>query len=165
MLTSAKRPLFLRWLILNVCVAVIVVIASVLLGGKLHGSALVAVPLILTTFSAVSLYGGRLFWQADNEISYWSYPDQARGTLGSTNIIHNAEHLWQAAGQLQLLGLLCTVGGFLIIFSGHAGNASDLLTAIKEGAPLALSGTFTGIFTSQVLLLQHHFLTHVLRRK
>jgi MotA/TolQ/ExbB proton channel family len=144
----SRRPLFLRWVVLQAVVATLLAAAALAYGGQLHGASLAMVPLILVVLAGSSGYAGLLAWRSDDGAS----------TAGGLR------HLWFAAGVCQLLGLLGTVAGFYAMFnsggtaSATAGASSDLATRVTHGAGVALSATFIGILASIVILLQHHVL-------
>jgi MotA/TolQ/ExbB proton channel family len=144
----SRRPLFLRWVVLQAVVATLLAAAGLAYSGQLHGASLAMVPLILAVLVGASGYAGLLAWRADEGAS-------ASGGL---------RHLWFAAGVCQLLGLLGTVAGFYAMFNHGgeatttAGTSSDLATRVTHGAGVALSATFIGILASIVLLLEHHVL-------
>ena len=147
---SRRRPLFLRWVVLQAVVATLLAAAALAYGNQLRGASLAMVPLILAVLAGASGYAGLLAWRADEGAS-------PSGGL---------RHLWFAAGVCQLLGLLGTVAGFYAMFNhdggtaaaSAAGTSSDLATRVTHGAGVALSATFIGIFASIVILLEHHVL-------
>jgi hypothetical protein len=143
-----RRPLFLRWVVLQAVVATLLAAAALAYGDQLQGASLAMVPLILAVLAGTSGYAGLLAWRTDDG-------DSPSGGL---------RHLWFAAGVCQLLGLLGTVAGFYAMFN-HGGAAapratasSDLATRVTHGAGVALSATFIGILASIVILLEHHVL-------
>jgi len=143
-----RRPLFLRWVVLQSAVVTMLVAAALAYGGRLHGASLVMVPVILAVLAGASCYAGLLAWRLDAGVS-------PNGGL---------RHLWFAAGVCQLLGLLGTVAGFYAMFNDTTGSSdataasSDLAARVTHGASVALSATFVGILASIVLLLEHHVL-------
>jgi len=143
-----RRPLFLRWVVLQAVVATLLAAAALAYGDQLQGASLAMVPLILAVLAGTSGYAGLLAWRTDDG-------DSPSGGL---------RHLWFAAGVCQLLGLLGTVAGFYAMFNhGRAAAAtatasSDLATRVTHGAGVALSATFIGILASIVILLEHHVL-------
>jgi hypothetical protein len=146
---AARRPLFLRWVVLQAVVVTLLAAAAIAYGGQLHGASLAMVPLILAVLAGTSAYAGLLAWRTD----------------GGTSPSGGLRHLWFAAGACQLLGLLGTVAGFYAMFNhgGTAGAAtasSDLATRVTHGAGVALSATFIGILSSLVILLEHHVLDY-----
>ena len=143
----SRRPLFLRWVVLQAVVVTLLAGAALAYGDQLHGASLAMVPLILLVLAGSSGYAGLLAWRSDDGAS----------TTGGLR------HLWFAAGVCQLLGLLGTVAGFYAMFNGGtasatAGVSSDLATRVTHGAGVALSATFIGILASIVILLEHHVL-------
>ena len=145
---NRRRPLFLRWVMLQAVVATLLAAAGLAYGNQLHGASLAMVPLILAVLAGASGYAGLLAWRTDDGAS-------PNGGL---------RHLWFAAGVCQLLGLLGTVAGFYAMFNHSdaaattAGASSDLATRVTHGAGVALSATFIGILASIVILLEHHVL-------
>jgi hypothetical protein len=145
---NRRRPLFLRWVVLQAVVATLLAAAGLAFGNQMGGASLAMVPLILAVLAGASGYAGLLAWRADDGAS-------PSGGL---------RHLWFAAGVCQLLGLLGTVAGFYAMFNhgdtraSTAAGASDLATRVTHGAGVALSATFIGILASIVILLEHHVL-------
>lgn len=145
---GSRRPLFLRWVVLQAAVGMLLIAAAVAYGGRLHGASLVMVPIIVVVLGTTSAYAGLLAWRLD--------------TGESTG--EGLRHLWFAAGICQLLGLLGTVAGFYAMFNDSGSGASgvppggDLAARVTHGASVALSATFVGIFSSIVILLEHHVL-------
>jgi hypothetical protein len=144
---NRRRPLFLRWVVLQAVVATLLAAAALAYGSQLGGASMAMVPLILAVLAGASGYAGLLAWRAD---------DGASPSAG-------LRHLWFAAGVCQLLGLLGTVAGFYAMFNyggprGATAGASDLATRVTHGAGVALSATFIGILASIVILLEHHVL-------
>jgi hypothetical protein len=142
------RPMFLRWVVLQSVVATVLVAAGLAYGSRLHGASLAMVPLILAVLAGASGYAGLLAWRLD----------------GGSEATGGLRHLWFAAGLCQLLGLLGTVAGFYAMFNEGGGAADaaspsgDLAARVTHGASVALSATFVGIFSSIVILLEHHVL-------
>jgi hypothetical protein len=146
---SRRRPLFLRWVVLQAVVATLLAATALAYGDRLQGASLARVPLILAVLAGASCYAGLLAWREDDGVS-------PSGGL---------RHLWFAAGVCQLLGLLGTVAGFYAMFNQGGGSAataagasSELAARVTHGAGVALSATFVGIFASIVILLEHHVL-------
>lgn len=145
---TARRPMFLRWVVLQSVVATMLVAALLAYGGRLHGASLAMVPLILVVLVGASGYAGLLSWRLDDGVP-------PNGGL---------RHLWFAAGLCQLLGLLGTVAGFYAMFNEGGGSSdpasasSELAARVTHGAGVALSATFVGILSSIVILLEHHVL-------
>ena len=147
--SGLRRPLFLRWVVLQAVVVTLLASGAIAYGDRLHGASLAMVPLILAVLAGASGYAGLLAWRTDDGAS-------SNGGL---------RHLWFAAGVCQLLGLLGTVAGFYAMFNhGDSGAAttasvsSDLAARVTHGAGVALAATFIGILASIVILLEHHVL-------
>lgn len=153
------RPVFLRWLLLN-AVAVAASAATVAaLAGHLHGASRFAVPAIAAIYAAGAYVSGRAAWDADNLPSKSSAPSARAEVRG--NILHGLENASLFAWVAQIVGLLSTVAGFWIIFSGAAGaDPSALSDRITNGAGVALTGTFAGVFVSLVLTLSQRIVEH-----
>jgi hypothetical protein len=146
-LQGLGRPMFLRWFVLQSVVATVLVAAGLAYGSRLHGASLAMVPLILAVLAGASGYAGLLAWRLD----------------AGSPVAGGLRHLWFAAGLSQLLGLPGTVAGFYAMFNeGGAADAAspsgDLAARVTHGASVALSATFVSIFSSIVILLEHHVL-------
>jgi len=148
--TRRRHPVFLRWVVLQAVVATLLATAALAYGNQLEGASLAMVPVILAVLAGASGYAGLLAWRTDEGAS----------------VTGGLRHLWFAAGTCQLLGLLGTVAGFYAMFN-HGGAptaaaaataSTDLATRVTQGAGVALSATFVGIFASIVILLEHHVL-------
>src|SRR5262249_28079767 len=85
---ARRRPLFLRWLVLQAVVATLLAAAAIAYGERLQGASLAMVPLILAVLAGASGYAGVLAWRADD------------GGSPAAGI----RHVWFAAGVCQLLG-------------------------------------------------------------
>lgn len=151
------RPVFLRWLLLN-ALAVAVSAATVAeLASRLHGAARFAIPVIALIYVAGAYVSGRAAWETD---LLPSPAAMVRKRLRDS-ILHQLENVSVLAWVAQVVGLLSTVAGFWIIFAGNAGSdPSALSDRITNGAGVALTGTFAGVFVSLVLTLSQRVVEH-----
>lgn len=102
--------------------------------------------LILVLFAATSLYVGKLTFM--NQFAYHDYP--------------KTDFLWFISNQLQNLGLLGTIVGFIFVLttvfqnfdSVTASEIKVLISELAKGMGIALITTFTGLITSMNLQLQ-----------
>jgi hypothetical protein len=82
------------------------------------------------------------------------------------DIRRGLEHLHFVAALCQLLGLIGTVAGFLIVLTGGFANVNTadqasvqhLLSRVAEGSATALVSTFTGVVASVLISLAAHML-------
>lgn len=135
------RPVFLRWLLLNAVAVAASVAMLAELAGRIHGAARYAIPAIVLVYAVGAWYCGRAAWLTDD--------------CGYRTAAHLLDHVTLASWVAQILGLLSTVAGFWIIFSGGTSDTNELAARIGNGAGVALTGTFAGIFVSLVLTLGH----------
>jgi hypothetical protein len=128
--------------------------------GRLHLApvTLGAAGTILTLLAATLVYAMRLGARADRVSRV---PDE-----GNPEVRRGLEHLHFVSGLCQLLGLIGTVGGFLLVLTGGFGtvDAADqasvqhLLSRVAEGSATALVSTFTGVVASVLISLVAHVL-------
>lgn len=136
---------FLRWLLIQVALVLLLAGLAAVYGGRVEGVSLAAVPLILLVYAGFAAYAGRLARLTD------------RGRQKS--IRDRLPWVEYGSWTCQILGILCTVAGFWIIFSDGA-DAEALLGNIKDGVGVALMGTFIGVLCSKALALQERMLDH-----
>ena len=136
---NGDRPVFLRWLLLNAVALAASGGTLWELAGRIHGASRFALPAIGLVYAAGAHQCGRAAWLADDG-------DFRTGA-------HLLDNVTLASWVAQVLGLLSTVAGFWIIFSGS--SVDSLPNRISSGAGVALTGTFAGIFVSLVLTLGH----------
>lgn len=87
--------------------------------------------------------------------------------LAQRNHARGLAHLAWLASLCQILGLVGTVAGFLIVLTGGFAHlqASDpasvqhLLSRVAEGSATALVATLTGVVASVAISLAHHILS------
>src|SRR3954471_535234 len=119
---------------------------------------LAAAGAILALLVATLLYAVRLGARADHGVGI--VPG------GRAAIRRGLDHLHFVAGLCQLLGLIGTVAGFLIVLTGGFANVDTddqasvqhLLSRVAEGSATALVSTFTGVVASVLISLVAHML-------
>lgn len=139
------RTLFARWVVLQAATVLFFALIAFLYGERVRGASLVAIVVILAVFLGATALGGRASWMADER---------------PADALHLSAWLGFAAWVCQLLGIVGTIFGFWLIFSGGAGGASTLVAQIKEGGGLALSSTFVGVVCSLVLAVEERMIEH-----
>lgn len=141
-------PLLLRWVLLHSILIAGSVLGILAAPGRIHGAALVAIPLISGLYASGALLAGYLLYL----VNKWQLPYQKE------LLRHRADLLVDIADECQYAGMLCMIAGFYVILSAHFSGNADLLSKVTEGAPLALSGTFVGVLGSRLLALQHRWI-------
>lgn len=171
----AKRPLFLKWLLINT-----LVLFGLIFVGIEYWSAIDALGSgpkfalgVIATYAFFSAYVGRLMWEAD----YILEERETTGWLDTEEdayveeLLHDNEHVWFGVGLLPMLGMVGTVTGFLIVMISGFGHlhgqitpqdVSALVQSVGNGSGTALTSTLAGILGSLLLAVQHHFLDHAL---
>ena len=115
------RSPFLRWSLVNAACVAALLAAAGSYNGDVHTAGKLAAAAVLLVFVLASAKAGALAWQGN--------PSWANEDLG------------EAADMCPQVGLLGTVAGFLIAFSGDTGQVQERVL----GASTALTATFTGI--------------------
>ena len=134
------RSLFLKWLLSNALAITVLAILGIVVGGRLHGAPLVAIPIILLIFAYANIRAGMICWKADGV---------KPGTPEAHRLLHESEWLRHWSWNAQTAGILCAVVGFFFILTG-GGDNTDLHDRILQGG-IIFTGTFVGVFVSQVL--------------
>ena len=162
-----KKP-FLLWVLIAVLTAIASFIALELGGFKLaydYDSSRITF-LIFAIFYIMTGWAGWITWKAsmiiDGDVS-------GRGmalTSSLRNIKNDASHIETSAELCTLLGLLGTIAGIIMAFFGGSGfkgvqNNPNLGAAVGT----AFITTGAGIISSIILVTQHHFLLHAVKRK
>lgn len=171
------RPLFLKWLLLNV----LVIFAVVVVGFTYWHSvdALGAGPkfalVVLAFYFAFAAACGKLIWKSDEQLARLSLIERplvrrevAKGTL--TPIARDADHIQFGVNFLPMAGMVGTVTGFLIVVVGGFGGTSNiqssdlpnLMQHVGNGAGTALVSTLVGLLGALLLSIQLHVLDHAL---
>lgn len=127
--------------------------------GRLHLApvTLAAASAILALLVGTLMYGVRLGARADHGVIVTARGGEMRRGL---------DHLHFIAALCQLLGLIGTVAGFLIVLTGGFSNVNTanqasvqhLLSRVAEGSATALVSTFTGVVASVLISLVAHML-------
>lgn len=178
-----QKPLFLKWMLINVLTTVGAVSGALIFEshvGTIGTTTRVAAGIIAVIYLAMSGYCGKLMWKLDTVYDGENQtvdPDDADTYFGwrkrqITKITHDSEHVYFSVSLLQILGLLGTVTGFLVVMLGGFSNLQNndpasirtLLQHVASGSATALLATFVGILTSVVLGLQHHLLMDSIER-
>jgi hypothetical protein len=143
-MTEARvRTLFVKWALLNAVFIVFLVSLGVVFGGRIHGAALVTIPLILLLAAYGSAYGGHLCWRAGGE-----HVDELPTRR---SIIHASLYLDHWAWVCPMLGILSSIAGMSILLSNN--DATTLSARISSGGGAIFYGTFVGVLA--MLLLKH----------
>ena len=108
-----------------------------------------------TVLAGTLLYAARLAAHADRY-----------GAAATQEVRRGLEHLYFTSALCQLLGLIGTVAGFLLVLTGGFAtvDAADqaslqhLLSRVAEGSATALVSTFTGVVASVLISLAAHLL-------
>jgi hypothetical protein len=66
MALTARRPMFLRRVVLQSVVATLLLAGALAYGGRLHGASLLMVPMILVVLVGTSGFAGLLPWRLDD---------------------------------------------------------------------------------------------------
>ena len=129
--------------------------------GRLHLAAATvgAASAILVLLAGTLLYGMRLGAVADRAAV--DHDAEAKHRLR-----RGLDHLHFTAALCQLLGLIGTVAGFLIVLTGgfetvdpsNQASVQGLLTRVSHGSATALVSTFTGVVASVLISLVAHVL-------
>ena len=138
---SKRRPVFLRWALVNSLAAVTFVAAALSYHGHVHAAGRVAAALVLGVFALASAYCGVLAWRADSVAS---------PGLDSRSL----EHVALAIRVCPMLAMLGTASGFLIAFSGSAEDVQQRVA----GASTGIVATVVGVACTIVLMLERHLL-------
>lgn len=156
-----ERPLFLKWLLLNILTTVFFITAGVEFHSKIDGGSRIAVPIILLLFLSGSIYGGKLCWRASDN---WVQTAIALGERPKEldRIQHDALYLEWFAYRSQIAGIIATLLGFYVIIT-HGGSQGDFNTKLQGGA-VALLGSFVGVLCSLILLQIERWIDHELSR-
>lgn len=162
-----NRPLFLRWLLINILTLGVLFLAyyfgnAEILSLNIVGKIMVGV--IFTIFACISAYAATLAWQADSHLDPSTPNDHNRMTL----LRHKAEHIAFAAEICPYVGLLGAVTGIFMFFSGnmHGVDPAHLKEIISEsmaGVGVAFVPTITGVFFKIVLSWEHHLVVYSLK--
>lgn len=136
---KTKHTNFLKWLFVTVAYFVILATAKLLYNGHVHSIGLVAIVSVLALYVGVNIQLGQLLWRYDDIFS--EKTSQVR-------------HIWFAINTFPKLGMMGTVGGFLIAFSA---GASDVQHRVL-GASTGLAATFIGISAMVALEITAHIL-------
>jgi hypothetical protein len=148
-----SRPTFLKvWLVL-LAASVALGGAGVAYGGRLHGSALVVISVILAVFLAATFYASKIAWDSEAAIK----ADGGVFTGYCDILMMRARWVYFAVWVCQIIGIMGTVFGFWVLLS-DADTAATLQARIEEAGGVALGGTFVGVFCSLVLAIQHRIL-------
>jgi hypothetical protein len=137
----SRRPLFLRWALLNALTAVAFVAAFASYDGDVHVVGKAAAGAVLAVFALASGYCGVLAWRADGGAS------EAEATRG-------LEHVALAIRVCPMLAMLGTASGFLIAFNGTVEDVQQRVA----GASTGIVATVVGVACTIVLMLQRHLL-------
>lgn len=141
-MAAREKTLFVKWALLNAVFTVFLVTLGIIFGGRIHGAALITIPLILALAAYGSAYGGRLCWQADPYI---------RNREKAPHIIHASLYLDHWAWVCPMLGILSSIAGMSILLSNN--DATTLSSRITSGGGAIFYGTFVGVLA--MLLLKH----------
>ena len=136
----ARRPVFLRWALVNALATVAFVAAALSYQGEIHTAGRVAAALVLAVFVLASGYCGVLAWRADD----------VSPRLDSRSL----EHVALAIRVCPMLAMLGTASGFLIAF---AGSQEDVQQRVA-GASTGIVATVVGVACTIVLMLERHLL-------
>lgn len=172
----SDRPLFLRWALISVLTVVAAAAGAIAFlsnVGTVSTTTKVMAAVIVAVFALMSAYCGKLMWRADGVfgLTDWS-EDGLYRKRSITKIAHDSEHVYFTVSLLQILGLLGTVMGFLMVMVGGFSHLSSsdptairaLLQHVATGSATALLCTLVGILTSVILGLQHHLLLDSIER-
>ena len=116
-----RRAPFLKWCLVNVAFLAALVAAAVMYDGEVHAAGKIAAAAVLLVYVLASAKAGAQAWRES--------PQSPQADLD------------EAADFCPQVGLLGTVAGFLIAFSGDQGAVQERVL----GASTALTATFTGI--------------------
>lgn len=152
MTAAVERRLFLQWLLLNVAFVIGLIVLGLTYGGKLHGPALVTIPIILALGAYATAYGGRLCWEAGGEF------------IGETpvarNIVHRATYLDHWAWVCPMVGILSSIAGMAILISNN--DPATLGNRIASGGGAIFYATFVGVLVSVILKHEQRMIEHEL---
>lgn len=136
-----RRPVFLRWALVNSLAVVAFLAAALSYHGDIHTVGRAAAALVLGVFTLASAYCGVLAWRADTVA--------ARGVDA-----RSLEHVGLAIRVCPMLAMLGTASGFLIAFSGSAEDVQQRVA----GASTGIVATVVGVACTIVLMLERHLL-------
>lgn len=164
------RPLFLRWLLLNVLVIFAVVLVGLTYWHRIDG--LGAGPkfalVVLAAYAGFSVAAGKLMWKTDEVLAGadWKKPRLL-------SISRDADHIQFGVNFLPMAGMVGTVTGFLIVVVGGFGGTTNiqssdlsaLMQDVGNGAGTALVSTLVGLLGALLLSIQLHVLDHALNER
>lgn len=140
-----KKPLFLKWLLLQAVAILSIAAIGAAYGGRIHGISLAAIPIILATFTWATFLGGRACW--------WLGKNKDRTALREAQYLN----FWGWVCQIE--GILCTIFGFWVILT-QGTDTEALGERIQNGGSVALAGTFVGVFCSMILAMEERMIEH-----
>lgn len=149
LLGGRPRTLFLRWLLLNVFAVGFLAKMGLSYGGRIHGPSLIAIPVILFTFTHATRLAGLICWRSDDPLSL------------KTKLLHDLKYVRHWAEQIQYMAMLSTIFGIWVLLTDKGGNLHDRLL---NGGGVAFSGTFVGIFASFILMQSQRMIEDELDR-
>lgn len=160
-----KRPLFVRWALVNIIAFCILGLALYYGQTQLNQLSVVGkimAGIILIVYFLATVYAATLCWRIDTTLEK---------TLDSKKLSwlrHRAEHIAYTANELPYIGLLGAITGIFFFFTTNL-HASDT-AHLKEAIDLAMSNlgiafvpTITGIYFRIILNWQHHMAEHAIK--
>ncbi len=150
---TTKHPLFLKWVLLNSLIAVVLIAASV---ASVHlitslESRLSAI-IVIAAFAAASGYAGKLAWRSD----------LIQHTYQRDDVLTDLAHTEFAADKLPWLGLIGTMVGVLLLFlaAKASGDPHALAKHVTEGLATVFVPSILGAVGSVVLDAERHMIEH-----
>jgi MotA/TolQ/ExbB proton channel family len=137
---ARRRPLFLRWVLVNALTLVAFVAAFVSYDGQVHAVGRVTGGIVLAVFALAAGYCGLLAWRSG----------EGGGRAGTRGL----EHVALAIRVCPMVAMLGTASGFLIAFSGSADDVQQRVA----GASTGIVATVVGVACTIVLMVQRHLL-------
>lgn len=161
-----KKPLFLRWALINVLAVAFGVILSLLgFTHGVHGAPLVATISIVLVSAGMSLYGGTLAWRADEALPFAPVPAIRQSEL--KDIAHDADHIFHAIWLCQILGIVGALLGYRELAQA-SGSTTDPTAAIHNvfvGLGNGLTATLAGVLASLLFFVLHRLIDHPVQRE
>jgi hypothetical protein len=139
--SARRRPLFLRWALVNALTADAFVAAYASYDGDVHAAGKVAAGVVLAVFALASGHCGVVAWRLD-------------GGASGRAVARGLEHVALAIRVCPMVAMLGTASGFLIAFSGSVEDVQQRIV----GASTGIVATVVGVACTIVLMLQRHLL-------
>jgi hypothetical protein len=154
-----KRPLFIKWLVIQILTIIILWIAwsfgqNFIL--ELHPVSKVMVGVVLLVALLMTIYSGTLCWRVDT--------DNLQSRRHLAFLKHQSLHIVFAAEVCPNIGLLGALIGFFVLLSTNlhvdVSQFKEATNAALESLGIAFAPTIAGVFFRITLLWQQHLLAH-----